>query len=129
MPLAGTDPLPVDLQPVLVVVLNRAIQRQFRQRTLDYARRLLSPKPYAVTKHAAVSFAEWLAITYGDRGLRVSCLCPQFVRTEMLAEALEKVGTTATPYLRASFRAASFASAPELQKNTRSANECSTSTG
>src|SRR4051812_29434315 len=32
--------------------------------------------PYSVTKHAAVAFAEWLSVTYGDRGLRVSCLCP-----------------------------------------------------
>jgi NAD(P)-dependent dehydrogenase (short-subunit alcohol dehydrogenase family) len=40
--------------------------------------------PYTVTKRAAVAFAEWLAITYGDRGLRVSCLCPQGVNTDML---------------------------------------------
>lgn len=40
--------------------------------------------PYSVSKHAAVAFAEWLSITYGDRGLRVSCLCPQGVNTAML---------------------------------------------
>ncbi|MGO9833858.1 MAG: SDR family oxidoreductase [Polyangiaceae bacterium] len=42
--------------------------------------------PYAVTKHAALAFSEWLSITYGDRGLRVSCLCPQGVRTAMLGD-------------------------------------------
>jgi NAD(P)-dependent dehydrogenase (short-subunit alcohol dehydrogenase family) len=40
--------------------------------------------PYSVTKRAAVAFAEWLAVTYGDQGLRVSCLCPQGVNTDML---------------------------------------------
>ena len=41
--------------------------------------------PYAVTKHVAVSLAEWLSITYGDQGLKVSVLCPQAVRTAMTA--------------------------------------------
>src|SRR5581483_9981781 len=43
---------------------------------------------YSATKHAAVAVAEWLSITYGDAGIKVSCLCPQGVRTPMLEEAL-----------------------------------------
>jgi NAD(P)-dependent dehydrogenase (short-subunit alcohol dehydrogenase family) len=45
--------------------------------------------PYAVTKHAAVAFAEWLALTYGGQGIRVSALCPQGVRTPLLTGGLD----------------------------------------
>jgi NAD(P)-dependent dehydrogenase (short-subunit alcohol dehydrogenase family) len=41
--------------------------------------------PYSMSKHAAVSIAEWISITYGDAGIKVSCLCPQAVRTEIAA--------------------------------------------
>ncbi len=41
--------------------------------------------PYAVTKHAAVALAEWLSVTHGDQGIRVSVLCPQAVRSKMTA--------------------------------------------
>ena len=46
---------------------------------------IVESAPYAVTKHAAVAFAEWLRIAYGRRGVRVACLCPQGVATAMTA--------------------------------------------
>jgi len=49
----------------------------------------LKAAQYSVTKHAAVSFAEWLAVTYGDKGLKVSCLCPMGVDTPFVDAAEE----------------------------------------
>jgi NAD(P)-dependent dehydrogenase (short-subunit alcohol dehydrogenase family) len=43
----------------------------------------LGSASYSVTKHAVVALAEWLSITYGDQGIRVSCLCPQLVATNL----------------------------------------------
>ena len=48
---------------------------------------MLGAAPYSVTKHAAEAYAEWLAATYGHRGLIVHCICPQGVRTAMLASS------------------------------------------
>lgn len=45
---------------------------------------------YSVTKHAAVALAEWMAIEYGDAGIRISCICPQGVRTPMLELAMDE---------------------------------------
>ena len=47
----------------------------------------LGTAAYSVTKHAAVALAEWLAIAYGERGVRVACLCPMGVRTAMVEGA------------------------------------------
>ena len=56
----------------------------------------VSAQIYSVTKHAAVAFAEWMAIMYADSGVKVSCVCPLGVRTPMLEEALgENVGGAA----------------------------------
>ena len=53
--------------------------------------------PYAVTKAAAVSIAEWLAISYGGKGINVSCLCPQAVESAMTAGGTGAAGRAELP--------------------------------
>ena len=60
--------------------------------------------PYAVSKHAAVAFAAWLSVTYGARGVRVSCLCPMAVDTPLLhagENSGDPMGATATAVVKA----------------------------
>jgi NAD(P)-dependent dehydrogenase (short-subunit alcohol dehydrogenase family) len=62
---------------------------------------LLGSAPYAVTKHAALAYAEWLRATYAHRGLIVQALCPQGVRTDMLTRGLSQGGERSSAALLA----------------------------
>jgi NAD(P)-dependent dehydrogenase (short-subunit alcohol dehydrogenase family) len=57
----------------------------------------LGSAPYAVTKHAAVAFAEWLSVAHGDQGIVVSCLCPQAFTSNLLATSRRAVGAGQLP--------------------------------
>jgi short-subunit dehydrogenase len=59
----------------------------------------LSGLGYSITKHAAVALAEWLAITYADAGIKVSCVCPQAVNTPLLAVAIEEDPVGSAPMM------------------------------
>lgn len=78
---------------------------------------MVGDAPYSVTKHGAVAFAEWLAVTYGDLGIEVVALCPQGVETPLLAEAdtglAGRVVRAAAPVLTADEVATSALSALE----------------
>jgi NAD(P)-dependent dehydrogenase (short-subunit alcohol dehydrogenase family) len=92
---------------VLPAMLERG--QGYLLNTASAAGLLTSPgdAPYAVSKHGAVAFAEWLAVTYGDRGIGVSVLCPMGVSTPLLmdplaagepgAQAVAKSGEIVTP--------------------------------
>jgi NAD(P)-dependent dehydrogenase (short-subunit alcohol dehydrogenase family) len=68
---------------------------------------------YAVSKHAVVGFAEWLAITYGDDGIGVSCVCPMGVNTASLRGAARSEDATEQMTFAAITRAADVVQ-PEL---------------
>ena len=72
---------------VLPAMLERG--QGYLLQTVSAAGLLTHPQSatYAVTKHASLAFAEWLSMSYGDRGITVSALCPQGVRTDMLQRA------------------------------------------
>jgi NAD(P)-dependent dehydrogenase (short-subunit alcohol dehydrogenase family) len=53
--------------------------------------------PYAMTKHAAVAFAEWMSVTYGDQGIRASCLCPMGVNTTLFRGGAEDIEDAPMP--------------------------------
>jgi NAD(P)-dependent dehydrogenase (short-subunit alcohol dehydrogenase family) len=86
-----------DLHVMSHVYASRAVLPSMLERGSGYllntasaAGLLTSPgdAPYSVTKHGAVALAEWLAVTYGDRGIGVSVLCPMGVATPLLMDPL-----------------------------------------
>ena len=80
------EELGVEAEPLERIPGEWPVGRGYLLQTVSAAGLLTHPQSatYAVTKHASLAFAEWLSMTYGDRGIGVSALCPQGVRTDML---------------------------------------------
>lgn len=78
--------------------------RGYLLHTVSAAGLLTTPgdAPYTATKHAALGFAEWVAVTYGGRGIGVSALCPQAVDTPLLQEPAAAGNASALAVRRAS---------------------------
>lgn len=74
----------------ILVPRMRAAGGGYLLNTSSAAGLLIQPSAmaYTVTKHAAVSVAEWLSMSYHQYGIRVSCVCPQAVQTRLLDEAM-----------------------------------------
>ena len=81
-----------------------------------------------MTKHGAVAFAEWLAVTYGDRGIGVSAVCPLGVATPLLLDPLEQ-GSSAAAVVAASRGAQADAQDRQLIAATRPATRSATAAG
>ena len=73
---------------------------------------------YAATKHAAVGFAEWLAITYGDDGIGVSCVCPMGVDTQLLSSTRQSSDATEQLAARAIMNAAELIPPERVARTT-----------
>lgn len=73
---------------------------------------------YAVTKHAAIGFAEWLAITHGEDGIGVSCVCPLGVDTPLLAAVRSSPGRSSRIGAQSIIKSGSVISAAEVAAET-----------
>lgn len=76
---------------------------------------------YSATKHAAEAFAEWLSVTYGSRGVDVTCLCPMGVDTALVREGAASEDPRARTAIKAVTSAGEVLSAEDVARQTLAA--------